>query len=81
MSQAHNGRGIASSALAEVVEIVFTDLGLHRLQADTRLENTASQRVLARNGFHPFAIAPSYLKIAGRWRDIIMFHLINPDDR
>lgn len=81
VGQAHNGRGVASRALADAVEIVFTDLRLHRLQADTRLENTASQRVLARNGFHPFAIAPSYLKIAGWWRDIIMFHLINPDDR
>lgn len=77
----HNGRGFASAALADAIEIVFNQLHLHRLQADTRLENAASQRVLARNGFHPFAIAPSYLKIAGRWRDIIMFHLINPDEQ
>jgi hypothetical protein len=26
-------------------------------------------------------VAPSYLKIAGRWRDVIMWHLINPDDQ
>ena len=80
VSQTHNGRGFASAALADVIEIAFKQLRLHRLQADTRLENTASQRVLARNGFHPFAVAPSYLKIAGRWQDILMFHLINPDE-
>jgi [ribosomal protein S5]-alanine N-acetyltransferase len=81
VSQSHNGRGFASTALADVIEIAFKGLGLHRVQADTRLENVASQRVLARNGFHPFAVAPSYLKIAGQWRDVIMFHLINPDER
>lgn len=80
VSQSHNGRGFASAALADVVDIAFKELRLHRLQADTRLENTASQRVLTRNGFHPFAVAPSYLKIAGRWQDMIMFHLINPDE-
>jgi ribosomal-protein-alanine N-acetyltransferase len=35
--------------------------------------------VLARNGFTPFAIAPSYLKIEGRWQDHVLFHLLNDD--
>jgi ribosomal-protein-alanine N-acetyltransferase len=33
--------------------------------------------VLIRNGFRPFAVAESYLKIAGRWQDHIMFCLLN----
>jgi [ribosomal protein S5]-alanine N-acetyltransferase len=81
VSQPFNGRGIATAALADAIGIAFKQLRLHRLQADTRLENTASQGVLTRNGFQPFAVAPSYLKIAGRWRDIIMFHLINPNEQ
>jgi ribosomal-protein-alanine N-acetyltransferase len=81
VSQSHNGRGFASTALADVIEIAFKQLRLHRLQAETLLHNTASQRVLTRNGFQPFAIAPTYLKIAGRWQDFIMFHLINPDEQ
>ncbi|MGH3275524.1 MAG: GNAT family N-acetyltransferase [Streptosporangiaceae bacterium] len=81
VSQSHNGQGFASAALTDVIDIAFKELRLHRLQADTRLENTASQRVLTRNGFHPFAIAPSYLKIAGRWQDVVMYHLINPDEQ
>ncbi|MEQ4717984.1 GNAT family N-acetyltransferase [Nonomuraea sp. B19D2] len=80
VSQSHNGRGFASAALADVIEIAFKQLRLHRLQAETLLHNTASQRVLARNGFQAFAIAPTYLQIAGRWQDFIMFHLINPDE-
>jgi [ribosomal protein S5]-alanine N-acetyltransferase len=35
--------------------------------------------VLARNGFRPFAVAPSYLKIAGEWQDHILYHLLNED--
>jgi ribosomal-protein-alanine N-acetyltransferase len=78
VSQSHNGRGLATAAVADAVHIAFRQLGLHRLQAETLLHNTGSQRVLGRNGFQPFAIAPAYLKIAGRWQDHILFHLFNP---
>ena len=78
VSQSHNGRGLATAAVADVTTIAFKELGLHRLQAETLLHNTASQRALTRNGFMPFGIAPSYLKIAGKWQDHILFHLFNP---
>jgi [ribosomal protein S5]-alanine N-acetyltransferase len=32
----------------------------------------------AREAMVPLAIAPAYLKIAGRWQDHILFHLFNP---
>lgn len=78
MSQTHNGR--ATAAVADVITIAFGELGLHRLQAETLLYNTASQRVLTRCGFRPFGIAPSYLKIAGKWQDHVLFHAFNPAD-
>jgi [ribosomal protein S5]-alanine N-acetyltransferase len=65
--------------VADVIAIAFERLGLHRLQAETLLHNVASQRVLARNGFKPFAIAPAYLSIAGQWQDHILFYLLNED--
>lgn len=80
VSQSHNGRGLATAAVAEAITVAFKELGLHRLQAETLLHNTASQRVLTRNGFRPFAIAPSYLKIADRWQDHVLYHLFNPAD-
>ena len=76
VSQSSNGRGLASAAVAEVVGLAFRGLGLHRLQAETLLHNAPSQRVLIRNGFRPFAVAPSYLKIAGEWQDHVLFHLL-----
>jgi [ribosomal protein S5]-alanine N-acetyltransferase len=79
VSQSHNGRGFASAAVADVTDMAFTNLRLHRLEAGTLLHNTASQRVLLRNGFKPFAVAPSFLNIAGKWQDHILFQLLAPD--
>jgi [ribosomal protein S5]-alanine N-acetyltransferase len=76
---AENGRGLATTALREMIAVAFSELGLHRIQAETLLHNGASQRVLARNGFVRIGMAPRYLKIAGRWQDCNLYQLINED--
>ena len=78
VSQKANGRGLATAALSNMKRIAFTELGLHRLEAGTLTHNIRSQRVLERNGFERFGLAPSYLKIAGEWRDHVLFQAINP---
>lgn len=75
----HTGRGVATAAVAATVRLAFGELGLHRLQADTLLHNTASQRVLARNGFVRIGTAPRYLRIAGRWQDHHLHQLLHED--
>ncbi|QVQ51189.1 GNAT family N-acetyltransferase [Spiractinospora alimapuensis] len=75
----YNGRGLASTAVAEVKELAFTRLALHRLQAETMPENHASQRVLQRNGFQQYGRAPQYLKIAGKWEDHLLFQVLATD--
>jgi ribosomal-protein-alanine N-acetyltransferase len=80
VSESCAGQGLASAAVADVTGLAFGELGLHRLDAATLLHNTPSQRVLLRNGFRPFAVAESYLKIAGRWQDHILFQLLSPGD-
>ena len=77
VSESHAGRGLASAAVADAIGIAFGELRLHRLEAATLLNNAASQRVLARNGFRPFAVAEAYLKIAGKWQDHILFQRLN----
>ena len=69
VSESHAGRGLASRGGGGRHRAGFGRLGLHRLEASTLLHNTPSQRVLARNGFRPFAVAEAYLSIAGRWQD------------
>jgi ribosomal-protein-alanine N-acetyltransferase len=72
-----NGQGLATSAVAALVHLAFGDLRLHRVQAGTLLHNAASQRVLRRNGFTQFGLAPRYLRIAGRWQDHLLFQRLN----
>jgi ribosomal-protein-alanine N-acetyltransferase len=77
VSEDRNGQGLATAALAQIKVLAFEELGLHQLQADTPVHNTASQKVLKRNGFEQNGFAPAYLNIAGRWQDHILFQVIN----
>jgi ribosomal-protein-alanine N-acetyltransferase len=72
-------QGHATRAVGLAVRHAFGELGLHRVQAETLPENTASQRALERNGFERYGLAPQYIRIAGRWRDHVMFQLLAPD--
>jgi ribosomal-protein-alanine N-acetyltransferase len=68
-----NGRGLAAAAVAEIVSLAFGELGLHRLEASTLPDNTASQRVLEKNGFERYGLARKLLLIGGQWRDHVLF--------
>jgi [ribosomal protein S5]-alanine N-acetyltransferase len=82
VAEQHNGRGIASRAVALVTDWAFGDCGLHRLEAGTLLDNGASQRVLARNGFRLIGISPRYLELDGGWRDHVLFaRTVEDEDR
>lgn len=76
VARSDNGRGLATAAVREIVAVAFGELGLHRVQAGTLLHNVGSQQVLERNGFTRIGVAPSYLKIAGRWQDHILFQRV-----
>ncbi|GAB3585299.1 hypothetical protein GCM10027406_33330 [Leifsonia lichenia] len=79
LDRAHTKQGLASAALAVIVEAARDDFGLHRIQAATLLHNQASQSVLTRSGFERIGVAPNYLKIAGRWQDHVLFQRILHD--
>jgi ribosomal-protein-alanine N-acetyltransferase len=70
------GRGLATRAVAQVLDHARSELRLHRIQAATLRHNEGSQRVLAANGFERIGLAPEYLKIAGEWQDHLLFQRI-----
>lgn len=72
------GRGLATAALREAVDVAFGDLLLHRVQAETLPHNRRSQHVLERVGFKPYGQAPSYMLIAGAWQDHVLYQLLAP---
>jgi len=73
------GRGAATAAVSEVLTDCFARHGLHRLEAATLVDNHASQTVLRRTGFTLIGLAPRYLRIAGQWRDHLLFQRLADD--
>jgi ribosomal-protein-alanine N-acetyltransferase len=78
LSEADNGRGLATAAARAIMDLAFGELGLHRIEAGTLPHNTRSQRVLERSGFERFGLAPRYLRIAGRWQDHVLYQVLDP---
>lgn len=73
------GRGLATAAVTAVCRLAGEQLGLHRVEAGTVLENVGSQKVLANCGFEHVGTARNYLHIDGSWRDHAMFQKILND--
>lgn len=73
--------GYMREALAAVVHYAFTSLDLSRLEAGCLPENIASRGVLEKTGFKYEGVAQSYLQIAGRWRNHVLYANLRADRR
>jgi [ribosomal protein S5]-alanine N-acetyltransferase len=73
------GRGVLPTALALLVDHCFREVGLHRIEANIRPENTASRRVVEKLGFREEALHLRYLFIDGAWRDHLSFAITRED--
>ncbi|MEV6858805.1 GNAT family protein [Streptomyces microflavus] len=72
-------QGHAGRAVEHVLRVMTDELGLHRAEASTNLENLPSQRVLRRNGFSPYGVAHSSILLDGSWRDGLLWERILGD--
>ena len=66
---AYAGHGYMSEGLELVLARAFTDLRLHRLEANIQPGNAASIALVEKAGFVREGFSERYLKISGRWRD------------
>jgi ribosomal-protein-alanine N-acetyltransferase len=58
-------QGHATRAVSLMVQLMTTELRLHRAEAYTQMDNLGSQHVLRRNGFVPCGVARSHIFTAG----------------
>ncbi|MFT3664975.1 GNAT family N-acetyltransferase [Piscinibacter sp.] len=65
----HARQGLMAEGLRRLVRLAFTELKLHRLEANIQPENEPSIALVRACGFHREGFSPRYLKIRGRWRD------------
>lgn len=71
------GQGYATEGVEALLDLAFAPpplgFGLHRVQANVIPDNVRSLRLAERVGMRREGLALRYLKIAGAWRDHVMF--------
>lgn len=75
----HEGQGLMTEALQEIIRIAFGKLKLHRLEANIQPANRASLRLAKACGFNKEGRSPKFLKKGGEWRDHERWALLNTD--
>lgn len=70
-------RGYCTEAAQKAAEIAFTELGLHRIEANILPCNARSLRVAEKLGMEREGVSPKYLRINGVWEDHVHMVLRN----
>jgi len=81
VGQTHARQGYMREAVQAIVHHAFTVLDLSRVEAACLPENAASRGVLEKSGFKYEGVAQSYLQIAGRWRNHVLYANLRGDRR
>ena len=69
-------KGFMTEAVEAVIAFGFEQLRLHRIYATADVDNVGSQRVLAKVGFRKEGVLRKHGRLAGEWRDSIMYGLL-----
>lgn len=65
----HERQGLMTLALRQLVKKAYSELHLHRLEANIQPDNHTSVALVRACGFVQEGYSERYLKIRGRWRD------------
>ena len=75
----HWRQGYATEALTKLLEFGFLNLGLHRIEAGSAIENIASIKVLEKVGMKREGIKRKILPLGEKWIDNYFYSILETD--
>src|SRR5262245_8572493 len=79
LSTVYQNRGVMSDALSLLLDDLFQNTLLERIEARCAVENLGSQRVLEKSGFEREGCLRGYFKLRGRRVDNFLYALLRED--
>jgi ribosomal-protein-alanine N-acetyltransferase len=79
LSSSFQTRGLMTEALQILLEDIFTNTLIDRVEARCAVENIGSQRVLEKNGFQREGLLRGYFRLRGRRIDNYLYSLLRED--
>ncbi len=79
LARAYWGKGIMSEALRAIIRFGFTEMALHRIEADASIYNEASINVLQKLAFTQEGIQREQYFEDGTFHDLVLFALLKKD--
>jgi RimJ/RimL family protein N-acetyltransferase len=73
------GKGYGSEAQRLLVRYLFAHTPVHRIQADTEVDNVAEQRALEKAGFTREGVIRGVVWRDGAWRDGVVYSVLRTD--
>ena len=77
VSQDHTGNGLATEIGFAMMRFAFGHLGLHRIYAQCRVENTASRRIMAKLGMQQEAVLRENVLARGEWWSSVQYAILS----
>lgn len=71
------GCGYITEAMSKIIDVLFNQCSLHRIEATVMPGNKPSLRVLEKLGFQREGLCRKYEKINGKWEDHVLLSLLN----
>lgn len=79
LCRAFQGQGLATEALSALLEYLFLEANLHRVQADTDPANVPAWSLLERLGMRREAHSLQSLWFKGRWADEFFYAMLRQE--
>jgi len=79
LDEAHQGRGLMTSAVRALIEHAFGDWELHRVEIRAAAGNLRSRAIPERLGFEQEGVLREAERVGDRYQDLVVYGLLAPE--